>query len=556
MNIAVELNNINIVKLLLSLQGINPLLYSKGRKTPLITAFEKGNYYIANLIFDFYGDNVLQKTWQLNEILKKFISSVMFNFSLSFANPEVDGYTVFKRFLQFKNIDLNYQINNQTLFTHACDIGNKEIISFLVNLEGCDVNFYDTEKGDTALLIAVNRNRFEIAEILIKSPRVNINHNNFNGETALTRAVESNLTRIIDLIVNNEKFDPKESRLDYAFSISHRETTKHLISVKGLNVNYKIFSDYELDSCGTALTNACKYNNFEEADMIINHPSFDPVKSEIKLAIILAAENNAIEIFNKLFPLINNDVNIHSKNESLLVAAARGNSKEIIHQILNNPAFDLSNSGIDEAFYELLRYHRSPPMLDVISELHEIDQKHSCLIDFNKALGNVLRIFYSSIDAFKCILDHVTDLDLLDSYGYFPLQNSILYSNINFIDCLIGSGKVNITRKVQYDGVTTTYLHLAARANDCNILKKIISLNIFDINVTDSNGGTPLIYAIKRHLRSNICVLFEKDNLDFGHINNLGEDAIDVASKKIESHFIVEKLASKNSYLKTLLSFI
>lgn len=97
---------------------------------------------------------------------------------------------------------------------------------------------------------------------------------------------------------------------------------------------------------------------------------------------------------------------------------------------------------------------------------------------------------------------------------------------------MIGSGKVNITRKVQYDGVTTTYLHLAARANDCNILKKIISFNIFDINVTDSNGGTLLIYAIKRHLRSNICVLFEKDNLDFGHINNSGEYAIDIDSKK------------------------
>lgn len=60
------------------------------------------------------------------------------------------------------------------------------------------------------------------------------------------------------------------------------------------------------------------------------------------------------------------------------------------------------------------------------------------------------------------------------------------------------------------------------------VLRKILNLNSIDVNAVDSNGDTPLIYAIRSNIKSNIKILFEREDLDFSHFNNSGKDAIDM----------------------------
>lgn len=47
--------------------------------------------------------------------------------------------------------------------------------------------------------------------MLIEHPRTNINFRNFNGEAPLTISVNNNLEVLVDLLINNERFDPEEN---------------------------------------------------------------------------------------------------------------------------------------------------------------------------------------------------------------------------------------------------------------------------------------------------------------------------------------------------------
>lgn len=257
--------------------------------------------------------------------------------------------------------------------------------------------------------------------------------------------------------------------------------------------------------------------------MIIRHQTFDPIKSNIKAALFYAVSHNNVNVFKRLLPLINNGINIHSPTgDSLLMAALKCNSTDIINEVIKAHNFE---------------------SIDIIEFLPNGKS-------FLTTANNI------PTDFAKFILNHGIDPDLPDSNGVYPLQNAILNSMINIIDLLINTGKVDLRRKILYQKVHITYLHLAAAESSCEVLKKILSLNVININEIDSNGDTPLMYAFKYRKKENIKVLFEKDDLDFNHINYLGKSVIDEAKEIYSiSFFSFDKTISKNLYLTTLLRF-
>lgn len=66
--------------------------------------------------------------------------------------------------------------------------------------------------------------------------------------TLLTMAVENKQKDIIDLLIKDERFNPKESRLNYAFLISTGDVSKQLIGVKNLDINHIFISEASKES--------------------------------------------------------------------------------------------------------------------------------------------------------------------------------------------------------------------------------------------------------------------------------------------------------------------
>ena len=620
LSIAVTNNNLLIVKRLLSIPGIDPNLFGANNNSPLIEAVEKRNLDIFDAILDFYGENICQQRWMINKIIQMFVDGnekLDKNKKQLFHNPayvETNNVThlispekeekvinhIINSLLNLKCVDINYHFKHDTLLTYACNKNNFTLVSIILEYENIDVNLPESRNGDTPLIISIKQNYYEIAKLLVDHPKIDVNIHNFDHQTALTIAAKNGKKNFIDLIINNEGFNPKESLLNYAFLISKGETLKNLLSIKSLDVNYIDYTSFK-----TPLIDAVLSNDIEKVDLIINHPSFDKNKSQLKTALKETIVNDRKDIFIKLFKGFENDLNTFQiDNRNLLDFAAINSNQDIIAEILKNPKFDSKKSDILKAFVDSysvtlsisktmqnqnaninnpnnmmfnpnnmmfnpnnmmfnqnnvmnnqnnlintnLTDNQKQSPINVMNELYEYDKEHDHLIDFNTLLPNG-KSFFTSMESnneyngeiTRFLLDHGADPNKPDSKGILPLEAAFNHSSNDCAFELINSNRINLTQKIKItyfkecdpsNPKYTTYLHLAARFANSEILENILNKNAIDINATNDYGDTPLIEACRMKKKNNIIALFESDfcndvqKIDFLHKNNNGEDAI------------------------------
>lgn len=143
--------------------------------------------------------------------------------------------------LEIPNIDFNEHYGSNTFLTYACAKNDIYLVETLLQSGNIDVNLYESNCGNTPLIIAIENKNYDIAKLLIEYPQTDINRVNYDMNSPLVCAVSKEFDSIVNLIINSDKFDPIESRLDYAFYISSNKIAKILFSLKQLNVNYESF---------------------------------------------------------------------------------------------------------------------------------------------------------------------------------------------------------------------------------------------------------------------------------------------------------------------------
>ena len=642
LNKAVILNEYDIVKRLLSVPGIDPNLYSENHITPLVSAISNFNLDIINLILDFYGEKIESQKWQLDEALGSLLRIISGEQSSShpyFVKQEIyfhqtDDYepdikkkkvkelilSILKRLIQIKNINLNCYSKKYTLLSYACETNEIEMVSMLIKEDQIDVNFYAPKNGKTPLMISIENENIEIAKLLIKLPKTNINIRSYHRKTALIIAVEKNLEEIVELIINNEKFEPEESLLGSAFAISEGQISKQLFSLSSLNVNYKFIDKDDIGnqynefddrimglwaleipdkdkmdpySFETSLIRAVNKNDLEKINQIINHPSFDPIKSQIKGALFASVKNKNINIFRSLLSKLNNDVNIYSQaQESLFSYSIRCGSEIFVEEIINNDNFNPDKANILNAFinaYSKREQDSDKKMrislvnisddkkidapMELMKLLCKFDEEHNHLIDFTKLLPND-KSFFTAMnpnlrnngDVATFLMNHGVDPDKPDNFGEYPLKYFIQNNMIDAAISLIISAEVDLIRRFtvqignEYIGSTyhgLTYLHIAASLPTSEILSILIDMAPFLINCEDSSGETPLIKAVANKSIQNIKLLFSNENLNYKYCYNRNIDIIEVAKSLVNyTSLDVVQLESKEDYLEYLIHIL
>lgn len=599
LNIAVKSNDLKIVQILLSLPGIDPNLYDHYNNTPLISAILNVNMNMINLILDFYGDQIQEQKWQLDEALKKILKIISSkkkkvqntNFAFNQLNnkqdDESDSYlihnsdesqitNVLNMISQIKNVDLNCRVDAYTLLSYACETNEINLVKNLLCNDNINVNLYAPTDGKTPLMIAIENNNQDIAELLINSPHTNINHNNYYKQTALTIAASSGFEKIVSLLINDYKFDPEESNINYAFYLSNDKIAKLLLPVKGLNVNNcmvpRIANKSILYSKESKLILAVNSGNEKLIDLIISHPSFDLNKSQSMTAVFAAISNDQISIFKKLLNLFDND--LYFSDKSLLVSAAECGSNSIISEILNHESFNSAKSDIVQAFISSIasdtKGNNNDNYFNAMEQIYNYDKKHENWINLNELVyfkesnKNQRKSFFTIIPVDKYnsfrfaefLLTNGADPNCPDQSGIYPFQQAIKSQSIDFVQTLIDSGKIDFSVRLK-EQKNQTYLHVAAQLNNPLILRLLLDNNIININSTDDDGNTPLMVAAAARLIENIKELFKQDNLDFLHVNNKGQNAL----KLIDSRFnrnhkydISQEPGTKTEYLQELIS--
>lgn len=317
------------------------------------------------------------------------------------------------------------------------------------------------------------------------------------------------------MILENEKFDPEESCLNYAFMISTGPISKRLIIEKSLDVNYNYPKNIQSSSnknnnnnnftllgnvnrnrainqnnnnqinnqnnipnqmrfgnktviakpttntynFETPLTYAVKFNIEEKVDLIIQCPKFDKSKSQIDKCIFDSLKNNNDKIFDKLLPLIDNDVNICDfSNKTLLHSAIRNQSDKNVTKILNSDKFDSKKNDFLNAFISSYQYrplvnntNNSPT---IMKSILEYDKNHDHLIDLTKLLPNGYS-FYTIIKSpgnvrriVDFLLENGADPNMPDIHGFYPLEYAIYVESREFVSALLDSGKIDLKKNI------------------------------------------------------------------------------------------------------------
>ncbi|OHT04507.1 hypothetical protein TRFO_28020 [Tritrichomonas foetus] len=576
-SIAIQKKNLEIVKYFLSIPGINLDIYQKDHKTPLMVAAEMRDWEITNLIINFYGDKIHSQLWQVNESIKILLrkthsrhiqrTQILSGNSLSQSFPRpgvsllkksISDYTIdedlsimkiLNLFLKIKNVDINVIENGQTILSYACEKNHTELVNNLLKYKEIDVNQYLPDNGDTALMAAIREKSTETVEILLKLPNININHQNYQSETALTIAAEKSLIEIIKLLTSHKNFDPEINRLSYAFGnclhLTNKDSANELIKTPNINVNKRIIIG---KSILTPLVISVQKGFDDFVQLIIDHPTFDPVKSLTRTALFEAVQKDNANIFQLLLPFSPTSVNIKDKkNRTLLTVAARSSSQNIIPLIITNSDFDSQKSEIDVALTES---YDKVPILNLLYELTNIDFTQT-LPDGRTFLTAISYKNEKSLFALQFLLEKGADPNSMDLSGNLPLAMAIQAKNLLFISELINSEKIDLKLPLENNN---SYLHLAAEQN-VEIFQMIHQKNIIDINSVNDFGETSMFNAIRCRKKDIITFMFGIPEFDYQKLNFNNEDALDVASSLFSKKF--DKMNyEKDAYLALLLKLI
>lgn len=84
------------------------------------------------------------------------------------------------------------------ILVYAAEHGSVDVVKFLLEV-GCDINAQDTF-GNTALLCAVENNRYELMKFLLRQPGIHVELANFYGENIFSIAALNNDEQIVEYL--------------------------------------------------------------------------------------------------------------------------------------------------------------------------------------------------------------------------------------------------------------------------------------------------------------------------------------------------------------------
>ncbi|KAK8844447.1 hypothetical protein M9Y10_024305 [Tritrichomonas musculus] len=474
-------------------------------------------------------------------------------FTLTFMKAAVVGSKEICNYIISKEIDFVY--DEITKYLYKLVSIDLEIIIKLMN------TLSPTDKEDLLnKLISpaiASKNKNLIRYLLQQTPPI--------GETLLW-ATQTNDFDVFNLVLEynndpfyiNKVFENSGSVLQYSIYNNDVEFIQEILTVPGIDVNIllkngnsllvdMILQENIVLNCkyccnnGISLTQAIKLNEHELIYLIIDHPSFDKTKSQLPIALSLCIQTYNRKYFKKLLMLVENH---------------------------------------DEIFQSLSHIFSSfdQNSLSYFQEICHYNMIKGKFIDFNKFMPNgnsfltaINPCFQSIIMIVFLLLENGADPNIPDKNGKYPLQHAIELNCIDLVCALIESNKIDynikirIKRKISTDqnmpGETVikkrktyakykSFLHLAARSENVEILDVFLNRNLIDINIVDDLGETPFMEACRYLRPMNIDRLSKIENLDYLHCNKKGEDALLIVSKNNNLNNCDEIRKSKDEYFK------
>ena len=430
--------------------------------------------------------------------------------------------------------------NNALMY--AASYGSAEIIDMLLNYSSNAYRVVDIY-GDTPLHNAAELGNTNTLIALMNRTPININAQNINGNTPLHFAVKnhnSNTYRFLllkgaDYSIKN--YDGKtasnllyeESGYNIENIINNSNTNNTFNDKVNTNLNNSLF-----DNNSSSIYN---YNNFDGINAINVNTFADDLIYEY-------SDEKSIEDDDYVEPDTGDDYShIYEANKPLFDAIYNNNIGAIIKAISKGANI---NSRNEEGFTPLLyaiNYDRLEAIEALLSYSNVIDiemplnnysntysvkgKNFSGEVLFNGTTPLQYAIFKCNSNAADLLIKNHADMKKKDYSGYSALFYASAFCDAYVIDFLLKKDP-SLTGEKSLSG--RNVIHFAAMYGNDNAISYYLSNTFLSINAQDSEGNTPLHYAIEKGYSSTANLLINygaKTDIK----NNLGISVSDLLNK-------------------------
>jgi ankyrin repeat protein len=419
------------------------------------------------------------------------------------------------------------------MFAVAARTHNEGLLRAICSISGIDLNQAD-ERGETPLMTCVAA-RFAVGvRMLGDEETVNINHRNFQRETALTIAAARNQTDIVRYLIAHPRFDAEASNASLALLHAigcHARDTPDLIMPLDFNINRparaKVLKHglQVLASAAqpkrTPLVLALKERAAAIANQILIHPRFVPSKSCIGSALFAAVQLGDLATFQAIFRLNEEDVNVeNSHNETLFVYCCLRGSLPILQTIIQSQSFHPTPRELAHAACATVRSDNGL-FVPVLSRLANLDWNLTFPpgINGDRTTGWPQRHFVGPQMGFGLSNMYPDPVP-----GSTPFISAIRYRRENVLRALLAEPGLNKSCRGEYGQTCLWELSQAHmdffQANDL--------FSQIDLNAQDVNGNTAIMYALISGQRDVLTMLLRK-GVDLDVRNNNGETLWELA---------------------------
>jgi ankyrin repeat protein len=311
---AAEQGKVDLVKLLLKVDGINPNFGSHSKSAPLILAAQNGHSDVVGLLL---------------------------------ATVDVDP-------------DVRNKYSASPLI-YACQEGHVSIVKQLLNRDDVDLNaicitFDEWTESSTPLIAA---EKLEIVELLLAKEGIDINACNTRGETPLLRAMILGQAQKIKALLARDDLDPTivSSEGDHVFPFSvHAGDIAIVKSVldhpSNIDPNVVNSSNY------TALMEACRGGELDMVQFLLGIEGIDIHRQDSlgRTAFCLAAEEGHSQVVKLL--LTRDDIDINrpdygGRTAFFLACASHKACLETVDLLLKQDGIDLNARETDTGYTPL-----------------------------------------------------------------------------------------------------------------------------------------------------------------------------------------------------------
>ena len=421
-----------------------------------------------------------------------------------------------------------------TALVISIEFGHVEVVSLLLGHPHIDVNKASPRSGITPMISALNNGHLEVVNLLLIRPEIDVNLGDSNGDTPLIIASKKGYVEIARLLlakptieVNRANSEDKDTALTMASFWGNSEIVLLLLQHPDTDSTHS-------DTYGrTALHEAAQRDHLTVVQLLLNNSQIDVNKGTTKSLIVNYGYHRGQTVKQGASPLYMASQNGHAR---------------IVQELLGHIELDINKGDINEttALWKASEIGNTDVVKLLLSH-HQIDVNKIERLDGRSAL--FIASQEGNAEVVKLLLDHadinvnialynsgVTALWSASANGHLEIVRLLL--NTPHIDVFKGkSSDINGYAEVanlifEKNNMTTNQMLLiAAIIGNISEVEKIIQDISIDVDITDRDGRTALIWAAKNGHSDVVRVLLIQAKIDVNKTNAYGDTALLWASR-------------------------